>query len=317
MSGPNDSGEGSAPAGGLRLTLPVVGAPPGPSDRFRLKIAWETPHLEWKPLSGQDSNAPGASQSPPPKDPPKAIAKANRYFEGQMLFDMRRPDWSQVDKAFLTMPEKPPLLYPKGEALHDWRNDWFFRGLSGAPVSPLPLGATPLPNLPMVPAQQSLFFKQPNPAAMAKEPGPPKAGSVGDLLDAIWNLPVVQRLAALFIDEAKRNGRRLEKEWQDIPTAGNVGVIAFGATLAGGAIAGVLGAQDSRKFAADHIRGVKIPIPFTPASLQINGFGPLTDLLYGQPTPQQLINGPFRSHEANVMLFMDMERAVKIIHDHL
>ena len=51
-----------------------------------------------------------------------------------MLFDMRRPNWSLVDKAFLTPPTDPPTLMPSVTQIKAWEDDVFYRRLGRTPL---------------------------------------------------------------------------------------------------------------------------------------------------------------------------------------
>jgi hypothetical protein len=291
MGAPNDNGSGQTATGDFKLTLPEIGAPPsGPSDRFKLKINWETPHLEWRPVKGADIAKEGAGAPPPPPPPPdpeKAIEKAERYFKSGLLFNLRRPNWDLVDKAFLSMPLATPLLKLGPDDITGWQDNVFFGGLGrtpgfiGAP-GPVSLMSPSLFALP----PPSLFYKLPDPSQMMREPGPPRQGQIGDALKAVWGLPFTQRLVGVVNDEAQRQLHRLGNDFDNLSFWYQAAAVTFAVSMAGGVAGGVLGSTEARHDAFRTLRGVELPIPYTPGfTFTWQGYGAASPFLTGQPAP--------------------------------
>ena len=129
MSGPNDSGSGDTPTGDFKLQLDVT-EPQPPSSRFRLKLHFETPRLEWRPAqttSGLSTDKPEFLKL---DDPLAAVLRAERYFAcGAMLFDMKRPDFDVLDMAFLAAPTDPPALLPSFAQMKALEDEAFYKRL--------------------------------------------------------------------------------------------------------------------------------------------------------------------------------------------
>lgn len=278
MSGPNDSSADTTTGPDVKLTLPEVGAQEKPSDRFKLKINWQTPHLEWRTVKGADVAPPGAADpTPPPPDPDGALAASNRYLKsGQFLFALNQPDWSHVDKAYLSMPTEKPLLSFTQDQLRSWENDVFFRGLSRTPYLILQPASPPMQTPPPLDTSAaSLFYKLPDPATMAREPGPPRPGAMGDALGALWGLPIIDRLRAQANDAMSHQFSLVERDWRQSSTWGKALIITLGATLTTEMVGTVIGVGPVRREAFKNILGAKLPVPFVPGvSFRLYDLGP-------------------------------------------
>jgi hypothetical protein len=282
MSGPNDSSEDPTAGADLKLTLPDVGAQEKPSDRFKLKVNWQTPHLEWRPVKGTDTAPPGAANpTPPPPDPEGTLAATNHYLKsGQFLFALGQPDWSHIDKAYLSMPnEKTPLLGFTQDQLRSWENDVFFRGLSRTPYLILQPASPPMLTPPPLGASApSLFYKLPDPAAMAREPGPPRAGKMGDALGAVFDLPIMVRLRAQLNDAMQHQFFLIERDWKQSSTWGKAVIITLGATLTAEMVGTAVGVGPVRREVFKNVLGAKLPLPFVPGvSFKIYNLGRAAD----------------------------------------
>jgi hypothetical protein len=284
MSGPNDSGGGDTPTGDFKLPG-FEAAAPAISPKYRLRLHWETPRLQWSPVL--------ASLSPPPDrpefltldDPFAAVGEAERYIlSGAMLFDMRRLNFDVIDKAFLAAPTAWPSLLPSFAQMQASQNDAFYRRLGrpaplfGAPLAPAPLLSPPMTG----PQPPSPFYKLPDPAALLADPAAPKAGQVGDILKALMGLPFVQVNINKAQDEGLRQLRLLKTNWDDAPWRDRIPAIVIAAPIAASVIATVLGVDGARHFAFNRLKGVDIPAPFVPGlSLQIDDFGKADPFLLG------------------------------------
>jgi hypothetical protein len=291
MSGPNDSSAGDAPTGDFKLPL---GEPDGRalSPRYKLHLHWDTPRLEWRPNLA-------AAQAPRDQpeflrlgDPLAAVSLAERYIlNGAFLFDMQRPRFDLINKAFLEAPTAPPQLLPSFAQMKAAQDDAFYRRLGrpaplfGAPAAPTSLLTPPT----LGPPPPSPFYKLPDPSALRADPAAPKAGSAGDILKGFMGLPIVQINMKKLSDEGLAQVHLLQREFKDAPWRDRIIVIALVAPLAAGAVGAVLGADDARHFTFDKLKGVDVPIPFVPGlSARFDDFGRADPFLLGKPTdPRQ------------------------------
>ncbi len=110
MSGPNDSGAGDTPTGDFKL--PTLDATtPTLSPKYRLRLHWDTPRLQWAPVLALRPPARDQPEFLRLDDPFAAVLEAERYMrDGALLFDMRRLSFDVIDKAFLEAPTAPPNL---------------------------------------------------------------------------------------------------------------------------------------------------------------------------------------------------------------
>jgi hypothetical protein len=276
MSGPNDSD-----AGDFKLP-PFDVAAPALSHRYRLRLHWDTPRLQWSPA---------LAALPAPRDRPEflklddpfaAVVEAERYIRsGAMLFDMRRLDFDVIDKAFLNAPTSTPSLLPSFAQMRAAQDDAFYRSL-GRPVprfgAPAPLLTPPV----IGPPPPAPFYKLPDPASMRADPVAPRAGQVGDIFKALMGLPFVQQNMNKLQDEGLRQVRLLKSEWNDAPWRDRIPVIAIAAPIAAGLIGTVLGVDEARHFAFNRLKGVDVPAPFVPGlSLHVDDFGRADPFLLG------------------------------------
>src|SRR5579863_6935067 len=263
MSGPNDSGSGDTPTGDFKLPLGDLGQR-ALSPRFRLHLYWETPRLEWRPTQ---------AAAPPPRDQPEflqlddplgVVLAMERYIlAGSLLFDMKRPRFDLVDKAFLDAPSAPPKL-PSFAEMKAWEDDAFYRRLGrsaplfGAPATPTPLLTPPI----AAPPPPSPFFKMPTPPPLGVDPATPKAGSFGDVLKALHSLPIVQNNLNKLSDEGLRQLRLMRAEWDKSPWLDRITAITLSAPLAAGVVGGLLENDDARHRAFNILKGMDVPAPF-------------------------------------------------------
>jgi len=284
MSGPNDSGAGDTSTGDL--TAPVAGATAARtlSPRFRLQMHLEPLHLEWRPVAG----AQGAV-SPPAflklDDPFAAVLDAERYIlNGSFLFDMRRPSFDLVDKAFLAAPTVPTNLLPSFAQLKAWEDDAFYRQLGrSAPLFGAPAPPPPLLTPPVIAASPAApFYKLPSPTAMPTDTVTPKAGSIGDVLKATMGLKIVQDLQNRMKDEGSRQISAFKTDFHNQPWLGRSLEITLAAPLAAGIVGTIVGVDDARHFAFNILKGREIPVPPVPGmSIQIDNFGKADPILLG------------------------------------
>jgi hypothetical protein len=88
--------------------------------------------------------------------------------------------------------------------------------------------------------------------------GTPRAADVGDLMKAIWGVPVVQDTTNRLLDQASERARR---EWHSASTGDQVLIISAGTAIAGGSLAGVLSNNQARAAAFNFIVDKDIPVP--------------------------------------------------------
>jgi hypothetical protein len=139
----------------------------------------------------------------------------------------------------------------------------------------------PAPRKPLIPVPQLKPFGD-----GTDESERPKAASVTDLLTAIWKIPAVKDAGTQITDQLQNDF------WKNRTTGEKVMVLSWGAAIAGGTIAGVLGNSQSRRWAFDVISDKDIPVP------KVNGLSfmigtkdrrtmqeSLKDLPHGEPIP--------------------------------
>ena len=284
MSGPNDSGAGDTSTGDLTAPVADAVAPRALSPRFRLQMHWEPLHLEWRPVSG----APG-SATPPAflklDDPFAAVLDAERYMRsGSFLFDMRRPSFDLVDKAFLAAPTVPTSLLPSFAQMKASEDGEFYGRLGrsaplfGAPAPPAPL-LTPLV---IAASPAAPFYKLPSPTATPTDTVTPKAGSVGDVLKAAMGLKIVQDLQNRMSDEGSRQIAAFKSDFHNQPWLNRSLEITLAAPLAASVVGTIVGVDDARHFAFNILKGREIPVPPVPGmSIQIDDFGKADTILLG------------------------------------
>jgi hypothetical protein len=283
MSGPNDSGVGETAGGDF--TLPLGDAVPQFSPRFRLRVRWETPHLEWRPTPATRTSPLGTPALLKLDDPFAAVLAFERYIlSGSLLFDMKRMRFDLLDKAYIDAPTVSPSLMPSFAQMKAWEDDAFYRRLGrtaplfGAPATPAPLLTPPL----LSPAPLSPFYKLPSPAAMAHDPTATKAGSFGDVLKALDGLPIVQENKNKLIDYGLRQVQLLKTDWDKAPWRDRIPALVLTATLGAGLVGTVMGADDARHLALNQLKGADIPAPFVPGlSFHVTDFGKADRYLLG------------------------------------
>jgi hypothetical protein len=309
MSGPNDSGAGDTPTGDFKLPASAT-EPQPPSARFRLKLHFDTPRLEWRPVLGEPAEG-GEPAFLKLDDPFAAVLLTERYFaSGGLLFDIRSPDFAVVGKAFLDAPTDPPALLPSFAQMKAAQDEAFYKRLGltpplfGAPAAtPLltpPLLATPSP---------SLFYKLPDPAAMRGEPTAPKAAAAGDVLKAFMGLPIVQINVNKLKDFGMQQVRLLKDDWDKAPWRDRITAISLAAPLAASVVGTVLGVDDARHFAFKNLKGVDVPVPWVPGlSVQVDDFGRADRFLLGVKA-----NDPNQVQDARFILKLDVLKAIPAV----
>ena len=284
MSGPNESGGGDTPTGDFKLPG-FEAAAPAISPKYRLRLHWDTPRLQWSPVLATLSPQPGRPEFLTLDDPLAAVEEAERYIlSGGLLFDMRRLDFDVIDKAFLVAPTASPSLLPSFAQMKAAEDDAFYRRLGRpAPLFGAPLAPAPLLSPPVVgPPPPSPFYKLPAPSALRADPAAPKAGQVGDILKALMGVPYVQVNINKLEAEGLRQVRLLKTNWDDAPWRDRIPAIVIAAPIAASVIATVLGVDEARHFAFGRLKGVDIPAPFVPGlSLHIDDFGKADPFLLG------------------------------------
>lgn len=88
--------------------------------------------------------------------------------------------------------------------------------------------------------------------------GPPRAAEVGDLMKAIWAVPVVQDTTTRLLDQVSNRARR---EWRSASTGDQVLIVGSAATIAGGSLAGILSNNQARTAAFNVVVDKDIPVP--------------------------------------------------------
>lgn len=84
--------------------------------------------------------------------------------------------------------------------------------------------------------------------------GTPRAADVGDLMKALWGIPVVQQTATRAADQAAHR-------WRTLPTGGKVLLVTTTGLILGGTLAGILGNNQARTGAFNFIVNKNIPVP--------------------------------------------------------
>ena len=140
-------------------------------------------------------------------------------------------------RALQSTPPSPRLrnlvLYPDWMALEPMTLDRILRSATPTPTPP-----------PLVPRGE---FK-----------GPPRPAEVGDLMKAIWGVPVVREGTNRLLDQVSDRARR---EWGSAPTADKVLIVSTGVTIAGGSLAGLLSNNQARTAAFNFVVDKDIPVP--------------------------------------------------------
>jgi hypothetical protein len=319
MSGPNDSGTPDAPADDFKLTPLQFDATPTLSQRFRLRMMWDTPRLEWKPIKGYDAkpdgDTPPQPPPPPPPNPERAFKATERYIiGGGYLFDLHRVDWGPMDRAFQFAPLDPPNYTPSLAEIMAWQDESFYRRLGRtASLSPFDasLSMTPL-------APPSLFYKAPNPPPLYGDTPLARPGKVGDALKAAFNLPITQHLKGLAVDELTRQYNSfVGNDWDKWSGWQKATAITFAGLFVAGAVGTVAATDDARHFAAQNFLGVEVPVylinqrlsvfrvPGT--SIKIDGYGSASNFLLGPAAD------PTKPREFKITIMVDVREAFHVI----
>jgi hypothetical protein len=192
-----------------------------------------------------------------------------------MSLIQRQPDLT------LTMPifgaGQKPSLFPPGQEPHLHLEPWIQayslldpdRIREALLALDLSLVASP-------PRGLTLPATPPSPAApiVPRGAGPttPRPASAGDVLAAVMAVPAVRTEITKLRDSATD---QLKMDWRKLSTGERAGLITGTASVAAGAIAGIVFNDASRQLALRQIRGRNIPVPLVPGlSVQLNPIGP-------------------------------------------
>lgn len=287
MSGPNE-----APSD---FKLPLGDADPKISPRFRLRVRWETPHLEWRSAPASPFSLPATPAFLLLDDPFAAVLEYERYIlSGALLFDMKRMRFDLLNKAYDDAPTVSPSLLPSFAQMKAWEDNAFYcrmgqtAPLYGAPASP-PLYGAPASTPLLAPSLSSPFYKLPSPVALARDGAAPKAGAVGDVLKALDGLPIVQENKNKLIDFGLRQVRLLKTDWHNAPWRDRIPTLVLTATLGAGVLGTVIGVDDARHLALGQLKGADIPAPFVPGlSFYVEDFGKADRYLLGPKDDSKL-----------------------------
>jgi hypothetical protein len=89
-------------------------------------------------------------------------------------------------------------------------------------------------------------------------PAQTRAGTAGDVLNAIWAIPQVRRAGERTMDDAARTARR---GWRRSSTGERVFFISHSAVLLGGGLAAIMADNEARPFVLGLLSGIDIPVP--------------------------------------------------------
>jgi len=87
---------------------------------------------------------------------------------------------------------------------------------------------------------------------------PPRAAEVGDLMKAIWAVPVVQDTTTRLLDQVSDRARR---DWRNASPGEKAMFITSSAVIAGGSLAGLLSNNQARTDAFKFVVDKDIPVP--------------------------------------------------------
>jgi hypothetical protein len=267
-------------------TLPPWSAAAPPRlPNVELRAHYDVPRLEWRPIQAP-APEPGLDSL---SDPVAAIDATHKYIlNGSLFFAMQSPNWQALDLAFLRAPTQPPPLLPTIGEIKILQDDSFFRG-RGGPTSLLP----PLDNsrgnflrLPSLAGAPTPYFSYPQPTPPWAEDRALKAGSIGDVLGAIYKLKPIQERVKLVETLALGKVEEIKKKaWDQASFPQKFLEIGLGASLAAGVVGTVLGVDEARHLAFKKLVGVNIPVPWVEGlSVHINDYGPLDQPLTGAPS---------------------------------
>ncbi len=104
------------------------------------------------------------------------------------------------------------------------------------------------------------LFKTPAKSAFKAGKGSkvPRAGEIGDLLKAVWGVPVVQQTANRLLNNATNE---LRIQWNRMPLTGRILLISQSVILSGGTLAAILSNKKTRLDVFNLLVEHNIPIP--------------------------------------------------------
>ena len=89
-------------------------------------------------------------------------------------------------------------------------------------------------------------------------PSEPRAASGGDVLRAVMAIPAVD---TAITNLQNRAVERVQRDWRNLGTGGQVAVVSSLAVIGGGALAGAMTDPDAREFGLSQLNGRVIPVP--------------------------------------------------------
>lgn len=171
-----------------------------------------------------------------------------------ITLDNLRTGAAQLGGGFGALPPGAPTLFPAPG--------------QGSVGTPQPAGGL---GQPLPPAPAPLVPR-------GTGPEPARGASVGDLLQAVLAIPMVQSGVTRLRIQAEGEVRR---SWRLLSGGERALVITQGVLIAGGAIAGIASDPAARQFVLDQVQGRTIPIPGLPVTFQFNLTGPDQRLVIG------------------------------------
>jgi hypothetical protein len=87
---------------------------------------------------------------------------------------------------------------------------------------------------------------------------PPRAADVGDLMKAVWAVPIVQDSTTRLLDQVSDKARR---DWRNASSGEQALFITSSAVIAGGSLAGLLSNKQARTDAFKFVVDKDIPVP--------------------------------------------------------
>jgi hypothetical protein len=111
--------------------------------------------------------------------------------------------------------------------------------------------------------QPSLAPQRPSGMQFTPGAGPstPRAGELGDVARAVYQLPAVQGLVLRAHDEGNRQLGVLRREWEGGSTADRAVMVTMSGLVVGSSLTIILANEPTRSLAWDLIKGRDIPVP--------------------------------------------------------
>ena len=158
----------------------------------------------------------------------------------------------QIEAAILALQNQPPrpvlrnlFLHPNWAAMQQSQLDAMLR-------QPLPPARAPL-------------------VPRGRGPTTVRAAQVGDLMSAIWAIPVIRQTSERVLNDASS---QLRRDWNRLSTGERVVLISYGTILMGSSMAAILSNQEGRDFVLNLIENRDVPIPgLSGLTVQVNRRG--------------------------------------------